>query len=44
MSNLICIEDISKELQQFNIKLDDKELLHKCGYSNHISNIKSSLN
>lgn len=30
MSSLICEEDISKELQQFNVKLEDREVLAKC--------------
>ena len=30
MSSMICEEDISKELQQFNVRLDDSDVLAKC--------------
>lgn len=30
MSSMICEEDISKELQQFNVRLDDQAVLAKC--------------
>lgn len=32
-SMTICEEDISKELQQFNVKLDDREVLAKCKWT-----------
>lgn len=30
MSSLICEEDIIKELEQFNVKFEDKEVITKC--------------